>query len=79
MYGNGILKIGAIVTANYAIAKLGGSARWMPPVTWIFNIAILFLNENYKGYTFASLHESLAWLVRSPEPAERTLIYMPRH
>ncbi|KAF9352877.1 glycerol transporter [Mortierella sp. NVP85] len=62
MYGNSILKIGAIVTVNYAIAKLGGSARWMPAITWIFNIAILFLNENYQGYTFASLHESLAWL-----------------
>ncbi|KAI7831233.1 MBOAT, membrane-bound O-acyltransferase family-domain-containing protein [Gamsiella multidivaricata] len=62
MYGNSILKIGAIVTTNYAIAKLGGSSRMMPVLTWIFNLAILFLNETHQGYQFASLHESLAWL-----------------
>ncbi|KAF9984213.1 glycerol transporter [Modicella reniformis] len=62
MYGNSILKIGAIVTINYAIAKLGGSSQWMPAFTWFFNIGILFINETYQGYAFASLHESLAWL-----------------
>ena len=63
MYGSGILKIGAIVSANYAIAKLGGASRWMPALTWIFNLTILFLNESYRGYSFAALHDSLAWLV----------------
>ncbi|KAG0245828.1 MBOAT, membrane-bound O-acyltransferase family-domain-containing protein [Mortierella sp. GBAus27b] len=62
MFGNSIIKIVAIVTINYLIAKLGGSSRLMPALTWTFNIAILFMNEKYQGYTFASLHESLAWL-----------------
>ncbi|KAG0307804.1 glycerol transporter [Dissophora globulifera] len=62
LYGNSILKIAAIVSVNYAIAKLGGSSKLMPAMTWIFNIGILFLNEGYQGYKFAQLHESLAWL-----------------
>ncbi|KAF8979536.1 glycerol transporter [Entomortierella lignicola] len=60
--GNSILKILTIVSLNYAIAKLGGSARWTPAATWIFNVSILFLNESYQGYTFAGFHKSLAWL-----------------
>ncbi|KAG0306124.1 glycerol transporter [Dissophora globulifera] len=62
MYGNSILKIGAIVTTNYLIGKAGGGARWMPAATWAFTLAILFLNEGYDGYNFADLHESFAWL-----------------
>ncbi|KAF9165643.1 glycerol transporter [Actinomortierella ambigua] len=62
MYGNSILKILAITSVNYAIAKVGGSAPWVPIVTWVYNIAILFLNELYKGYNFSDFHESLSWL-----------------
>ncbi|KAG0199472.1 glycerol transporter [Mortierella sp. GBA30] len=62
MYGNSIIKIVAIVSANYAIAKLGGASRWMPVLTWIFNLGILFMNEKNQGYSFGTLHESLAWL-----------------
>ncbi|KAG0367384.1 glycerol transporter [Gamsiella multidivaricata] len=62
MYGNSIIKIGAIVTTNYVIAKIGRGARWMPVATWGFNLAVLFLNEGYGGYNFADLHDSLAWL-----------------
>lgn len=63
MYGNSILKIAAIVSANYLIAKTGRGARWMPIATWVFNLGILFLNEGYDGYNFGDFHESLAWLV----------------
>ncbi|KAG0337005.1 glycerol transporter [Podila horticola] len=62
LYGNSILKILFIVSVNYAIAKLGGKSRWMPALTWIFNLAILFLNEGYRGYDFGAFHPSLAWL-----------------
>ncbi|KAF9304315.1 glycerol transporter [Mortierella antarctica] len=62
MYGNSILKILFIVSVNYAIAKLGAKSRWMPALTWIFNLAILFLNEGYRGYDFGAFHPSLAWL-----------------
>ncbi|KAF9580700.1 glycerol transporter [Lunasporangiospora selenospora] len=64
MYGLSLLKIMAIVSINYLIAKLGKryNSRWIPIATWIFNIAILFLNEAYHGYNFADIHESLAWM-----------------
>ncbi|KAF9126743.1 glycerol transporter [Mortierella sp. 14UC] len=62
MHGNSLLKIGAIVGVNYAIAKLGGSSRVMPTLTWIFNLAVLFMNEKYRGYNFTDIHSSLAWL-----------------
>lgn len=64
MSGNSLFKIGAILGINYAIAKIGGSARWMPIATWIFNVAILFANEKYEGYAFAQLHPALSWMVR---------------
>ncbi|KAG0376065.1 glycerol transporter [Mortierella sp. AD032] len=62
MHGNSLLKIGAIVGVNFAIAKLGGSSRLMPTFTWIFNLAVLFMNEKYRGYNFEDFHSSLAWL-----------------
>ncbi|KAI8596147.1 MBOAT-domain-containing protein [Dissophora ornata] len=62
MYGYSTLKIVAIVTMNYMVAKLGRGAKWMPMATWAFNLAVLFLNEGYDGYNFADLHDSLAWL-----------------
>ncbi|KAG0197258.1 glycerol transporter [Mortierella sp. GBA30] len=62
MYGNSILKIAAIVSLNYLIAKTGRGSRWMPVATWVFNLGILFLNEGYAGYNFGGFHDSLAWL-----------------
>ncbi|KAK3810554.1 MAG: MBOAT-domain-containing protein [Linnemannia gamsii] len=62
MYGNSIIKIFLIVAANYGIAQAGKNKRWMPVATWAFNIAVLFLNEGYKGYNFSDFHESLSWL-----------------
>ncbi|KAF9130504.1 glycerol transporter [Mortierella sp. 14UC] len=62
MYGNSVFKILLIVAANYGIAKAGGNKWWMPVATWAFNVAVLFLNEGYKGYNFSDVHESLSWL-----------------
>ncbi|KAF9173953.1 glycerol transporter [Mortierella sp. AD010] len=62
MYGNSLLKIGAIVIINYVIAKVGRGAKWMPLATWFFNLAVLFMNEAYDGYRFGDFHESLTWL-----------------
>ncbi|CAH1763254.1 8569_t:CDS:10 [Entrophospora sp. SA101] len=33
-----------------------------PVITWIFNLTILFLNENYDGYRFEMLDERLGFL-----------------
>ncbi|KAF9429700.1 glycerol transporter, partial [Entomortierella beljakovae] len=62
MHGYSILKIGAIIVANYCIAMIGGGKRWMPLATWIFNLSVLFLNEAYDGYRFGNFHDSLSWL-----------------
>jgi hypothetical protein len=65
LHGTSIVKIFIILTANFAIAKLGRGRKWALFVTWIFNGGILFANEWNSGYTFAALHPSLQMLVRT--------------
>ena len=64
LHGTSILKIFAILGANFVITKYGRGRKWIPFVTWGFNGAILFLNEINSGYRFASLHPSFEVLVR---------------
>ncbi|KAG2073070.1 MBOAT-domain-containing protein [Suillus decipiens] len=59
LHGTSIFKIAFILTANYWIAKAFGGSRKGPLVTWIFNVLILFANETYGGYRYASFHSSL--------------------
>jgi D-alanyl-lipoteichoic acid acyltransferase DltB (MBOAT superfamily) len=37
------------------LGRLGGGTKWNPILTWTFNMMILFLNEYYSGYKFASI------------------------
>ncbi|RKP08545.1 MBOAT, membrane-bound O-acyltransferase family-domain-containing protein [Thamnocephalis sphaerospora] len=60
--GVNIVKILAIVSTNYAIAKLLKGSRLNPLVTWAFNLAVLLFNDQFEGYGFGMLHESLAFL-----------------
>lgn len=62
LHGTSIFKILFILTANYWIAKTSKGSRVGPLLTWIFNVLILFGNETYGGYRYASLHPSLAGL-----------------
>lgn len=62
LHGTSIFKILFILTANYWIAKTSKGSRVGPLLTWIFNVLILFANETYGGYRYASLHPSLAGL-----------------
>ena len=64
LHGASILKVVCILSINYAIAKATGGTRLAIPVTWIFNGGVLLANEWYEGYTFATLHSGLAFLVR---------------
>lgn len=65
LHGANILKMGIILYINYMIAKrVGNSPKSGPVLTWTFNAAILFLNETYDGYQFASLSNHLSFLVR---------------
>lgn len=59
LHGTSIFKILFILTANYWIAKTSRGSRMGPLLTWIFNVLILFANEIYSGYRYASFHPSL--------------------
>lgn len=65
LHGTSILKVICILFINYAIAKAAGGTRLAVPATWIFNGGVLLANEWYEGYTFATLHSGLAFLVRA--------------
>ncbi|KAJ6539695.1 MBOAT, membrane-bound O-acyltransferase family-domain-containing protein [Mycena capillaripes] len=62
LHGTSALKVFAILTGNYLISKSCGASKSGPICSWIFNVAILFLNDRYSGYTFGSLAPSLAYL-----------------
>ena len=58
LHGLAALKILLILYANYNITtKL--PKNYIPAATWIFNIGILFANELFNGYQFASIVELL--------------------
>ncbi|GJJ08164.1 hypothetical protein Clacol_002372 [Clathrus columnatus] len=66
LHGFSTLKIATLLTLNYLIAKIHGSKnrsnKLVPALTWVFNLAILYLNEVYDGYRFASIHPSLKYM-----------------
>lgn len=64
LHGASILKVICILSINYAITKATGGTRFAIPATWIFNGGVLLANQLYAGYTFATLHPGLAFLVR---------------
>jgi hypothetical protein len=64
LIGASILKVLCILSINYSITKATGGTRLAIPATWLFNGGILVANEWYEGYTFATLHPGLAFLVR---------------
>ncbi|KAI0926450.1 hypothetical protein AcV5_008909 [Taiwanofungus camphoratus] len=59
LHGASMLKIYIILTANYIIAKLCKGSKIGPTVTWVFNAAVLFMNEKNEGYRFVNVHPSL--------------------
>lgn len=63
LHGSSILKIFAILSVNYLIAKLCRGSKLGPALTWIFNAAVLFLNDRYSGYRFGDMSSSLEALV----------------
>ncbi|OBZ86503.1 Glycerol uptake protein 1 [Choanephora cucurbitarum] len=55
LHGTGFIKIYLIVTTSYLIGKTTGDSFLNPLLTWSFNLAVLFFNEQYHGYTFESV------------------------
>lgn len=64
LHGASALKILIIISINYLISRYGGGSAISPFFLWVFNALVLFANETYSGYHFASLHSSLGFMVR---------------
>ncbi|KAF2176358.1 glycerol:H+ symporter-like protein [Zopfia rhizophila CBS 207.26] len=54
LHGFSALKIMLILYLNYSIAKKA-PRPYVPALTWIFNVGILFANELCRGYSYASI------------------------
>lgn len=65
LHGASALKILIIISINYLISRHTGGRTIGPLFLWIFNTLVLFANETFSGYRFASLHTSLEFLVGS--------------
>lgn len=65
LHGLSALKILLILWVNYAIGKRFGRTAIGVYATWIFNLAVLFGNEIYDGYSFGDIHVLLSPLVGS--------------
>jgi len=64
LHGTSALKILIIISINYLISRYAGGNTIGPFFLWVFNALVLFANETYSGYRFASLHSSLEFLVQ---------------
>ncbi|KAI0696453.1 MBOAT, membrane-bound O-acyltransferase family-domain-containing protein [Cytidiella melzeri] len=56
LHGSSAIKLAAILSLNYAIAKACRGSKSGPLLTWVFNGAVLFANEWYGGYRFGNIH-----------------------
>jgi hypothetical protein len=54
LHGTSIFKIVAILYINYSIAKRLPRS-YIPAVTWLFNVGILFANDLFRGYSFGTI------------------------
>ncbi|KAF2267614.1 glycerol:H+ symporter-like protein [Lojkania enalia] len=52
LHGFSALKIFALLYLNYSIA-MRAPMKYMPAITWAFNIGVLFANELCRGYSYA--------------------------
>lgn len=75
LHGTSLIKILIILFLNYSLAKTvnkldqnSSLIKFVPILTWSFNLLLLFANETYEGYYFVNLHPSLAFLVSSCFP-----------
>lgn len=55
LHGSSIFKILFLLVVNYSIALFCGNSVRGPAITWVVNIAILFLNELCDGYRYATI------------------------
>ena len=66
LHGFSALKILILLSTNYLVAKRLPRV-YVVPMTWLFNITILFANELCHGYQFATIANStVPWTVWDP-------------
>jgi protein-cysteine N-palmitoyltransferase HHAT len=63
LHGTSAFKVILIISMNYWISKFSRGISYGYLMIWTFNVAVLFANETYAGYRYASLHSSLEFLV----------------
>ncbi|TBU27794.1 MBOAT-domain-containing protein [Dichomitus squalens] len=62
LHGASALKVFAILSANYGIAKTCKGSKAGPILTWMFNALVLYANERNSGHRFEQLHPIFASL-----------------
>jgi D-alanyl-lipoteichoic acid acyltransferase DltB (MBOAT superfamily) len=63
LHGSRTLFMFAILCGHYALCRLVSRYRFAVAASWLYTIAILFLNEYYRGYNFEDVFgASFAWL-----------------
>ena len=66
LHGFSALKILILLSANFFVAKKLPRV-YVVPMTWTFNIVVLFANELCHGYSYSSIaNTSLPWTVWDP-------------
>jgi len=59
LHGSSALKVFLIVYTNYTLAT-SLPKRYIPRMTWLFNISVLFANELCNGYPYARIAQTLS-------------------
>lgn len=77
LHGVSALKVLAILSINYKIAKSLPRA-YIPAATWIFNICTLFANELCSGYPIQRAATLLAGTMGASSDNETTLVMCGR-
>ncbi|KAJ1915633.1 glycerol transporter [Mycoemilia scoparia] len=60
--GASIIFIAIFTGINYILAKAFAGKSYGPVIWWVFTMGMLFCNEEFGGYSFASISSSLEWL-----------------
>lgn len=64
LHGKGSLVMLFVMMINYAIAKIAKGSRFLPLLTWIWNIVLLFgCDQFFKNFTFSYYIPALSFLV----------------
>jgi len=50
MHRSNFIKVYGFMAINYWIGRYFGKSRWNLPITWLFNLTLLFSSHYYSGY-----------------------------